>query len=293
MSARRKPVTGSLNLNRTRNGSLLTAGMSRISTVGGVASYTETACCAARLPLPDPSCAAFCGTSMVTGPPAAGAIVVVYAAPPPERSPAEPLPTSMSSAVKPVTGSLNLNVAVNGPLLNGGTPSIATVSGALNCDTACCGAGLPLPAPSRAAFSRTPTVTVPLPVGVISAEYTRPVPSNAPAEPLPTAMPRAVKPVTSSLNLNVAVNGPLLNGGTSRIVTVGRVPSYTETACCAARLPMPEPSGAVFAAFSGTSMVTRPSAAGVIVAEYSLPPVSVTKPLAAPLPTTMSSTVKP
>ena len=75
MSSTVKPVTGLLNLNRTRNGPLLAAGTSRIATVTAVPSYSDCACCAARLPLPARSRAASCGTSMVTVPSPAASIV--------------------------------------------------------------------------------------------------------------------------------------------------------------------------------------------------------------------------
>ena len=293
MSSRVKPVTGLLNLNLALNGPLTAVGTSRMATVGGgaVRPYTDTACCAATLPLPKPSCAAFCGTSMVTGPSAVGVIVAAYSAPLPPKLEAAPLPTTMSSTVKPVTGSLNLNLALNGALLKAGTSRIDTVVAVpSNSDSACGAARLPLPKLSCATFAGTSMVTEPSAAGVISAAYSAPLPPNAPAAPLPTTMSSRVKPVTGSLNVNLALNGALLTGGTSRIDAVGAVLSYTDTACGAARLPLPMPS---CAAFAGTSTVTEPSAAGVISAVYSVPAVAMTSTPAAPLPTTMSSTVKP
>ena len=50
---------------------------------------------------------------------------------------------------------------------------------------------------------------------------------NSEAAPLFTSMSPTAKPITSSRNVNVAVNGPLLVAGTPVIVTVGAMLSST------------------------------------------------------------------
>ena len=92
-------------------------------------------------------------------------------------------------------------------------------------------AGLPLPAASVAAFCAMVTVTAAaLLAGVMVAVHTRPavVLVNALAVPLVTVMSPAIKLLTVSLKLNVAVNALRLpcTAGTPLIVTVGATVSW-------------------------------------------------------------------
>ena len=131
MSFRAKPVTGTLNEKFTSNGLVLaiTPGALSIDNTGDVGSNIVTAVADAALSLPEASCTAPLGTSMVTSPVASGVITTVASIGLKiTRLLATPLPTTTSAKSSPVTTSSNISVTLYGaaPPVIAGTSSIVT-----------------------------------------------------------------------------------------------------------------------------------------------------------------------
>ena len=94
----------------------------------------------------------------------------------------------------------------------------------------------PLVAASVATSAANSTVTIPSTKGVIIEVYSLAltIVSN-PAVPFPTVISPASKPITSSLKVNVTINGALVGSATEEdTTTVGLVASYSILNCDAA-----------------------------------------------------------
>ena len=115
MSFSAKPVTGALNEKVTSNGLVfaITLGALSIDNTGDAGSKIVTAVADAMLSLPEASCTAPPGTSMVTSPAALGVITTVASIGLKiARLLAAPLPTTTSAKSSPVTTSSNVSVTV-------------------------------------------------------------------------------------------------------------------------------------------------------------------------------------
>ena len=180
------------------------------------------------------------------------------------NAPFVPPVTVTSSALNPVTGSENANVAVNTELITVGTPVISSVGRveSLRAVTRAACAGPALPATSSAACGPTSTATSPSPDGTTTSVKSDPLPPNAPFVPPVTVTSSASNPLTGSENTNVAVNGdlPTTSAGTA-ISSVGAVVSHAAVALTASVGPaLPATSTA---APGPTSTVTAPVPDGV------------------------------
>ena len=260
--------------------------------VGTTASQTAVAVTADTGPSLTPSVAAFAGTLTTTSSPSSGVIPNVYSAPLPENVPFAPPVTVTSSVTNPVTSSLNVNVAVSRslPLILSGRPvmvSVGTTASqtavAVTADTG------PSLTPSVAAFAGTLTTTSSPSSGVIPNVYSAPLPENVPFAPPVTVTSSVTNPVTSSLNVNVAVSRslPLILSGRPVMVSVGTTASQTAVAVTADTGPSLTPS---VAASAGTLTSTSAVPDGVISNVYVRAFVAVNVPFAPPVTVTSSVT---
>ncbi len=151
----------------------------------------------------------------------------------------------------------------------------------------------PVFTPSVAASAATVTTTWAEPAGVTASLYVVSLTAvNVPVPPPVTVTSPAAKPVTSSENVNVAVNGvrEVILAGTPVIETVGAVASHSAVALTAKAGPvLPPPSVAASAA---TVTTTSAEPEGVTASVYVVPlpenapfvpPVTVTSPVTNPV----------
>ena len=150
------------------------------------------------------------------------------------NSPFVPFVTSISSAVNPLTFSLNVNVYVILSAFVGfplGSAVIVAVGAVLSIVVVLLISLFPFPASSVHAFSATFTVCSPLPVLVTTILYVLSSTFvNSPFSPFVTSISSIVKSVTFSLNVNVYVISSAFVGlslGSAVISHVGTVLSNT------------------------------------------------------------------
>ena len=125
-------VTGSENVARTLNDPVTVESGVESTTEGDTISYMIESCIAALLSLPDGSTAACVGMSIVTTPLAVGVTSTLYPVELIATNPvAVPLLITKSEIVTPVTGSVNVAVTVNGPLVGLATFDVSVGTGAV------------------------------------------------------------------------------------------------------------------------------------------------------------------
>ena len=175
----------------------------------------------------------------------------------------------ISASANPVTLSLKVKVAVNALfVVEPATFDVITTDGgvASNVVVKVGAAPLLLPAASCAAFAAIFNVTAPSLIGVTTAVYIAPLLDDiAPTVAFIAITSLAVKPVTLSLNVKVAVNALFMTEPPALEVmtTLGAVASNDVAKDGAAVLTLPAASCATFA---GIFMLTAPSLTGVMVA---------------------------